>query len=432
MVQTCGSCSRVNPTGALYCYHDGNSLDGDGLARKPLDSGARPFPRPFVFPSGRACHNFDQLALACHAQWPEAIHLLREGYLESFFGGLGRSDLALTARTAAQSPSPDGGLDQLLDRFPSRALEPPQLRVTPDGVNLGQLRIGQDHHLDLLLVNQGMRLLRGSISCEDSFWLFLGTAPGQQRKLFEVRAELSVPVWVRGNLLRAASRPLESLLVIESNGGDVLVRVQVEVPVTPFPEGVLGGATTPRQLAQKAKQAPREAAVLFEKGAVVRWYQHNGWTYPVQGPPASGLGAVQQFFEALGLTRPPAVRISENSVYFTGMIGERLEHVLEVKTDEKRPVYAHATCDQGWLQIGRHRLTGRTAAIPLVVPVVPDYPGGLLRAEVLVTANGNQRFAVSVMLAIGTYSVLGPSPPETVGETTPVPAVAQAGRRRSR
>jgi hypothetical protein len=433
MVQTCRTCSRVNPAEALYCYHDGNSLDGQGLTRRPLHSGAQPFHSPFVFPSGRACQNFDQLALACQERWTEAVQLLREGYLESFFSGLGRADLALTARAAAQSTNPDRGLDQLLDKLPSRALEPPRLRVIPDGINLGQLQIGQDHHLELRLVNEGMRLLEGSISCEDSFWVSLGPAPGQQWKLFEVRGELTIPVCVRGKQLRAAGRPLESLLVIESNGGDVIVRVRAEVPVTPFPEGVLAGATTPRQLAQKAKQAPKEAAVLFEKGAVVGWYQQNGWTYPVQGPPASGLGAVQQFFETLGLTRPPGVEISEGGVYFSGAAGERLEHALEVTTKENRPVYAHATCNQGWLQIGRPRLRGRTAVIPLVVPVVPDYPGALLRAEVLVTANGNQRFTVPVILAVGVDSCWPPTASEVIEEVIPVlPGAGDSRRQRSR
>ena len=39
----------------------------------------------------------------------------------------------------------------------------------------------------------------------------------------------------------------------------------------------------------------------FENGAVAAWYATNGWTYPVQGPPASGIAALQQFYEAVGL-----------------------------------------------------------------------------------------------------------------------------------
>jgi hypothetical protein len=63
-------------------------------------------------------------------------------------------------------------------------------------------------------------------------------------------------------------------------------------------------------VAEKAKAHPREAAPLFEQGVVSRWYKDNGWTYPVQGPASSGLAAVQQYFEALGLTPAPKVDIS--------------------------------------------------------------------------------------------------------------------------
>jgi hypothetical protein len=108
--------------------------------------------------------------------------------------------------------------------------------------------------------------------------------------------------------------------------------------VTPYPDGVLAGARTPRQVAEKARKAPKEAAVLFEKGAVACWYEQNGWIYPVQGPAASGLGAVQQFFEALGLVKPPQVTISEYSVNFLGRVGGRLEHALQVQAQENRNV----------------------------------------------------------------------------------------------
>jgi hypothetical protein len=419
MALTCRQCSRVNPAEAFYCYFDGTILDGQGRVTAPLPSGTKPFHNLFVFPSGRACANFDQLALACQELWTEALHLLQHGYLESFLGGLGRTDLALAARAAARFPDPDRGLDQFLGKLPTQTLEAPKLLVTPREVNLGQLQPGQDHRLDLHLMNQGMGLLYGTISCQNAIWLGLGELPGSQRKLFQMRAEQIVPILVRGKELRAGPRPLEATLLIESNGGTIPVRLRAEVPVKPFPEGILAGALTPRRIAEKAKAAPNEAAALFEKGAVAQWYADNGWTYPVQGPSASGIGAVQQFFEALGLTPPPKVDISEWSVNFCGHIGAKLQHRLEVKARERRPVYAHATSDQPWLEVGRPRLSGRTATIPLIVPAVPNRPGEVLQAKVLITANGNQRFAVPVLLAIGGANTPGLVPTVTeVGEPT--------------
>src|SRR5262249_48270132 len=208
-----------------------------------------------------------------------------------------------------------------------------------------------------------MRLLYGSVVA-DCKWLTLGEAAGGQ-KLFQFGSDTVIPVHVRGQHLRAGNKPIEGRLVVESNGGTVNVVVRAEVPVKPFPPGVLQGATSPRQVAEKAKASPKEAALLFENGAVAGWFKDNGWTYPVQGPSASGLGAVQQFFEALGLTPAPKVRVSDNSLSFAGVVGQELQRSIEVKTDEKRPVYAHAVSDAPWLTVGRAQLNGRTATIPL-------------------------------------------------------------------
>src|SRR6185437_12255754 len=120
------------------------------------------------------------------------------------------------------------------------------------------------------------------------------------------------------------------------NGGSFIVTVKAQVPVKPFPSGALAGAKSPRQAAEKAKANSKEAAALFENGAVAEWYKSNGWTYPVQGPAASGLGAVQQFFEALGLTAPPKVEISTNRIDLTGSPGDQLRANIEIKSQEKR------------------------------------------------------------------------------------------------
>src|SRR4051812_1727969 len=103
MPLVCRNCQRTNPDGALYCHHDGTALDNHGQVSGPIAVGARPFHNPFVFPSGESCRNFDQLALACESLWSEAKEMLQQGYLESFLGGLGRTDLARAARQAAQA-----------------------------------------------------------------------------------------------------------------------------------------------------------------------------------------------------------------------------------------------------------------------------------------------------------------------------------------
>jgi len=400
MLRICRNCSRLNPPEAHYCYWDGTMLDGNGKVHGPVAIGAQPFHSPFVFPSGRQCRNFDELLLACYEEWQAARALLREGYLESFFGALGRMDLALAAKHAMRAADLDRGLDQLLNKLPCSNREPPKLFVQPLEVNLGQLSRHSDWRFLLHIENQGMGLLQGTIACDNTAWLMLGEGTGSPRKVFQCLHEFILPVQVHGKALRAGNKPLEGRLTIESNGGEAAVLVRVDVPVLPFPDGVLAGAISPRQIAEKAKANPKAAAPFFENGAVAAWYASNGWTYPVQGPTASGLGAIQQFFEALGLVKAPVVEINETTVYLHGAPGDRLEHIVQVRAQEKRPVFAYAVTSTPWLQIGRIRLEGRTAYIPIQVGQVPAQPGERLHGKVQVTANGGQRFVVEVALTI--------------------------------
>src|SRR5579883_893398 len=144
MVQTCTKCSRANPSDALYCYFDGFVLGGHGRNGGPMAIGSQRFGSPFVFPTGRTCGSFDELALACQEEWKTARDLLRQGYLEGFLGGLGRVDLAMAAREAAKFPDPDRGLDQLLSKLPSEVLASPVLKVDPLEINLGVLNNNSD------------------------------------------------------------------------------------------------------------------------------------------------------------------------------------------------------------------------------------------------------------------------------------------------
>lgn len=422
MLHTCSRCSRANPPEALYCYHDGAALMSGAAPGGPVRIGSQPFPQQFVFPNGRACRNFNQLALACQENWKESLEVLEKGYLASFLGGLGRSDLARAAHEAAHFPDHERGLDQFLAQIPNDVVQPPRLGVEPTVVNLGQLKVGEDRHLEIHLRNQGMRLLQGSVT-SDSVWLTVGDAPGTAQKLFQFGKELVIGVHIRGKCLRASNKPMQGKLLVESNAGTMEVIVQLEVPVKPFADGVLAGAKSPRQLAEKAKANPKEAAELFESGAVARWYADSGWTYPVQGPTATGLAAVQQFFEALGLTPPPRVEVTPKSVASQGEPGGSVRETIEVRTLEKRPVYAHATSDQPWLKADPPRLSGRSATIPLAI-AIPDTPDQTLTARLTVRANGNQRFTIPVTLTIGGRASPAPPPspaPPVILATKPKP-----------
>jgi hypothetical protein len=435
MSHRCRECSRVNPAEAVFCYFDGSPLPGAAGAGDAgsINYGVLSFPTPFVFPDGQTCRNFVQLALACEHNPQTAIHMLEGDFLEPFFRTLGRADLALAARAAARAPDKERGLDELLAKLPGASRQPPELKVEPLEKDLGTLPVGQDHCFDLTLTNTKGRLLYGKAAVDDCPWLALGDS-GMSEKLFQFfGTSMTLPVRILGNRLRAYGKPQKAEIVLESNGGDATVVVRVTVPVKPFPNGVLSGALSPRQLAEKAKAHTAEAAVLIENGDVARWYEANGWTYPVQGPTASGIAAVQQLFEVLGLVKPPRVELREPAVTLAGKPGERLEYVLTVMTQEKRAAVAHGVSDQPWLTVGRTGFRGRQANIPLIVEAVPDQPNSTLTATVKVTANGNQRFDVPVTLAVGNGPVAtGGSPvarpaPGREGEAPAEPGAVATG-----
>jgi hypothetical protein len=397
MPQSCPKCGRSNPPEAVYCYFDGKVLRAAAPAVDPV---TRVFPTPFALTAAVPCHTFRELTLALHRDPAAAWEALRHGRLEAFLQAQGRPDLARAAREAARAPDPDRGLDDFLGKLPGNALTPAHLRIEPKQIDLGEVRVGRERRFLLALHNAGGMLLHGTVTSECP-WLVLGDSPGVRQKLFQFHDQLHLLVQVVGASLRAFRQMQTGELVFDSNGGKVTVSVSLQVPVEPFPEGVLAGAASPRQLAEKARAVPEEAAPLIESGAVARWYKVNGWPYPVHGPTASGVGAVQQLFEALGLVKPPQVEISAERVYLSGQPGERIRTDLTVFTREKQAVVAHAKADQPWLHVGRTQFNGRSAVIPLEVPVVPHEPGQSLGCQLRVTANGNQRFVVPITLAIG-------------------------------
>ena len=107
------------PGRASYCYFDGVVLQGPTNGHAHSSVAATSFRHRSCSPPAAPAATFDELALACHADWAEAASVLRQGFLERFFGGLGRADLALAAREAARFPDRDRGLDQLLANLPT-------------------------------------------------------------------------------------------------------------------------------------------------------------------------------------------------------------------------------------------------------------------------------------------------------------------------
>jgi hypothetical protein len=148
----------------------------------------------------------------------------------------------------------------------------------------------------------------------------------------------------------------------------------------------------------------------------------------------SGMGAVQQFFEALGVAKPPQVQIAPSSLRFEGQPGKVFDVDVEVSSSERKVVYGWATSDRYWAEVGTTKLAGRRAAIPIKI-TVPDRKG-IQEGTLTVVGNGQQKFVVPVTVAViggadvpsaKSPAVLAPVfqlQPPAPGKQSPMPTVA--------
>lgn len=427
-VLRCPTCSRANPADAYYCHFDGKALFKE-LQQVPLHVGTLLFPTPFCFSNGNACANFNQLALACANLWDESGELLKEGIWATFFAAMGRMDLASAARLAAKEEDRDRAVSQFLERLPAdpEFLRPAEVAVGVPEINLERLAPGTDYVFDLYVLNKGMLLLHGSASSNFDWLVFggqVGPLPdkvdtpriracqrsgavsdhGPSQKLFQTRQGCTIPVLILGSKLRAGLKPMTAEIIVDTNGGTITVPIRADIPIRPFPKGagandLLAGVRSPRELAVKAREKPKEAGIVFEQGAVKAWYASNGWTYPIKGSDGQGAGAVQQFFEVLGLTKPPRLEIDTSFLMFKGRVGESLNTRVTVRTRDGKPVYAQAWSSQGWVKPGPIKYLGAKVQIPVEIVIPPDMPD-TAQAQVLIQGNGDQRFIVPVTVTV--------------------------------
>ena len=413
MVQTCSRCSRVNPEEASFCYFDGIGLGGRSHASAGVQMD---FPKPIRYPSGKTCSNFNELASTILSDWTVSLDMLKKGEFGTFFSGIGRLDLAMVATESAKHPEPVHGLDQFLARLPSQPIPPADLEVDPPTLDLGTLKPGKDIKCSVKIRNKGRRILYGSVSIEGIPWLSIGEGKPRSRSRFNTFQDAPLPMTVFTNSLRTSEKTVEGKLIFETSGGNLIVPVTAEIPIRPFMIGTLAGAKSPRHLAEKAKANPIGAAVLFENGTVESWYKDNGWVYPVPKPPAQGLAAIQQFFEALGYVKPPKVLTTTNDLLFELQPGDVKEQTITLFNEEKKSTYAYAKADKPWVRIAKPVLKGGKAYLKISVST-SELPSSLELAILSITTNGNQSIKVNIEAQV---LVQGSEFADLTGDVAPV------------
>jgi hypothetical protein len=146
---------------------------------------------------------------------------------------------------------------------------------------------------------------------------------------------------------------------------------------------------------------PKGAVPLLESGEVARWFHANGWTYPVAGLPARGVAAVQQFFEGMGLSKPPPLQISETEMRFLCVPPEVAEGKVSLRTAAKKWVYVQAESNVPWLKVLTTAVSGpQQAQVGFAIDSSHLNPDAVHQGTVQLTANAGQRYSVRVVVEV--------------------------------
>lgn len=397
-MQVCPRCHRSNPSEAAFCYFDGVDLRSlpptNGHARADVLS------RAFQFPSGRRCLNLSELAVGCLEEWDAARELLAGGKIAQYLTEIGRADLARSAAPPGPGKA-DAALDNLLLALPGTIDLRPRLDFTPRRLQLGTLSVGEEKRVRVQLQNTGKGLLHGKISvAPGSEWMHIeGVKAGEELTIRTPNAQaVTLVVATRG---LSSPHKYSGKLVLVTNGGVAELPVRLDLGLYPFPKAPFRDVTTPRELADRMRTQPKQAVPLLESGEIAGWFSQNGWVFPVQGRPAQGVAAVQQFFEGMGLSKPPVLELDNPVVELFCQPNLRVPGQFILRTDSKKWVFAHATSSAGWLRLNSPDISGpQQAVLPFEVDSADLAAGRTHEADVRLVGNSGQVFTGRVRLTI--------------------------------
>jgi hypothetical protein len=256
---------------------------------------------------------------------------------------------------------------------------------------------GDKRQIQLTVSNQGQGMLQGALKVtEGGQWLRIAGGSNNGELALKTPRDQLVNLQIDTRGLPAAQTYAAKLTVI-TNGGVVEVPVRMDLIAHPFSRQPFAGARTPREMAERMRAHPKAAVPLLENGEIGRWFAANSWNYPVRGKPARGVAGVQQFFEAMGLSKPPVVQVSQSEVRFTGAAATQ-RFQLAVQTTARKWVYANVESDSPWLKVLTPHVAGpQQAAITFEVNArsLPVY--GQVEGRLTIAANAAQVLTVRVL-----------------------------------
>jgi hypothetical protein len=434
MVQHCPRCQRANPASAVFCHFDGCLLQHGAAG-----AGAGQLLHEFIFPSGRRCRTFDELATGCYYEWEDARTLLHDGTFASFLAGIGRADLARTARESQGQADVDIALTNFVGALPATQVQGPKLGLNPRRLVIGPARVGEQRVARVMLLNEGRGLLQGKVTVADgASWLRI--VDGSDDHTYPLKTGKEQPLTIRaetGGL--TVGQNYSGKLTVVTNGGVAELPVRLDLVARPFARAPYQGAMDPRDLARKMRDNPHPGPVLLESGEIARWFASNGWAYPIAGATAPGLAAVQQYFEELGLAKAPQILISDQELRFRCTSPELVTGQVTIRSPARKLVYGRAESDAPWLKVTTPGVSGQVQAqIDFAIDTTLMDEDRTYIGHLKVIANAGQSFIVRIHAEVqgnrkGWFGSRSKAPSASVtpaptpippSPPTPIPAVA--------
>jgi hypothetical protein len=146
---------------------------------------------------------------------------------------------------------------------------------------------------------------------------------------------------------------------------------------------------------------PKAAVPLLESGEIAAWFAINGWAYPVPGAAARGVAAVQQFFEHMGLSKPPPLTLAEPTRHFECEAEDVARGQLTIRTDARKWVYAEVTSDAAWLRVSTPQVSGpqqATAIFEIDAGRLPD--DEINEGKLTIVGNAGQTLSAVVTASV--------------------------------
>lgn len=386
-MRRCPRCERANPPEAAFCHNDGVPLD-----TLHLPNGDR-FRREWRFPSGRACRTLDEFVEGCLVEWIEARNALVRRDFVHFFDEINRGDLSRLVPPA--EPDAELALQAFLEKLPSHVKASPALDVVPRRLHVPDVARSDERRVKLTIVNRGSGILIGEvIVTEGAGWL----QPSTNR--VRARPEQAIELIINAKSLPATGSYFARVQV-RTNGGTVEVPVQVDLSIrgAPFQGFYVSDA---QDLAKLMVSKPKMAAKWFADGLVERLFEKERWDYPLAGKPmAPSLGAVQQYFEALGLSHVPKVSLDVVGFEVTCEYPEVITRAITLSTTSKKWVYAFVVSGSLWLKPRESAVAGgRQVDVLFDIDSEMMEPGATHEGVLHLTVNGGVEHTVWVRVDV--------------------------------